>query len=257
MPRIVKYDDTNYENVPIYTKIFMYINQDWDNLSPYVEILRLLNRSMVTYKYGKNQNNIRSYGTHYNHTVFGCEFKNKEDYFTNIVKGVVKFVFIFTDNQDTFSTNMIQFVEKHKVNFICFSNIDSMYHFHDFSTGEITRVTIKNPNEIINKMKELIEINSFQKIAEMFPEFDIIPENPEDCSKTLEKCLDKMRKCNLEEKKSKESKRVKNVDINKVYFDPHMSKIKKKEYEREQKTVKYDDDPVQNKSSIRQFFNKK
>ena len=91
MPRISKIED-NYEKIPFWTKLFIYCGESWNNIGPVVEILRNIKRSNISYKYGKGQHFIKTYGSHYNHNVIGCDFKNNEDYVKNILKGYVKFV---------------------------------------------------------------------------------------------------------------------------------------------------------------------
>lgn len=253
MPRAIKYDDTVYEHVPMYSKIFMYISSNWDNLSPYVEILKALPRSFVTYKYGKNQDIIRYYGTHFNHSVFGLDFKLKEDYIQNIIKGVVKFIFVFTDIQEPFSINIIQLSEKYSVPMICYSNIDSVYHFYDYSTGSLERTLIDNVNDVINKLKEVHELKSFEKIVHLFPEFDIIPDIPV-TTRNMERCMEKLRNVNLLESEKKKTKRIK---LDKPLFDHNLSKIRKMNASRAEKKIKYDDEPPSKKNSISNFFKKK
>ena len=96
------------------------ISPTWNNLSPFVEILKNLPRSIVGHKYGKNQNDIKQYSSFYNHTLIGYDLKKKEDYHTNIYKAHVKFMFVFNDSEDPISKNIIQFSEKNKINTICY-----------------------------------------------------------------------------------------------------------------------------------------
>ena len=67
-----------------------------------------------------------------------------------------------------------------------------------------------------------------------------------------------MRLCAQEINQIKESKFIqKRLMSNKPLYDPNLSKMKKKEYERKQRNIKYDDDPQPKKTSITNFFKKK
>lgn len=256
MPRAIKYEDAIYENVPTYTKIFMYISSNWDNLAPYVEILKNLNRSIITYKYGKNQDNIRHYSIHFNHNVFGLEFKSKEDYIQNIIRGVVKFIFIFTDIQEPFSINIIQLSQKYSVPMVCYSNIDSVYHFYDYSSGELERTLLSTPDEVIIKLNGVHEFGSFEKMVQLFPEFDIIPDIPVS-NKNMERCMEKLRMVNIVESEKKRKNSTKRLSLDKPLYDPNLNKMKRLDATRAEKKIKYDDEPPPKKSSISNFFKKK
>lgn len=237
MPRPIKYDDT-YEYVPSYTKVFMYINPEWDVLFPYVEILRLLDRSTIVYKNGKNQTKIRHHASYYNHTTFGEDLKTKEDYLQTIIRGRVKFVFVFTDSQDSFSINMMEFAKKQNIPLICYSNIDSKYHFYDHSSS-IEKIS--SPVDLINKMKELNDILTFEKMVDMFPEFELIPDEPLE-NKNLQRCIEKIKKCSLTEETYKSSRRTK------VYEKKNTSPVKE---------IKKTTDGIVKKVSISSFFKTK
>jgi hypothetical protein len=183
----------------------MYISPQWDTLFPYVEIVRQLDRSTILYKNGKNQTRIRDHAGYYNHTTFGEDFKTKEDYLRWIVRGRVKFVFVFTDSQDPFSVNIIEFAKKQNIPLICYSNIDSKYHFYDHSNC-VEKIT--DPLDVINKMKELNDILTFEKMVDMFPEFELIPDEPVE-NKNLQRCIEKIKKCALAEENYKKSHRTK------------------------------------------------
>jgi len=60
MPRPQKFDDAPLEKVVYSGKFFFYNTPDWNVLFPIVNIIRLLREhSVITYRHGKNQNNIR------------------------------------------------------------------------------------------------------------------------------------------------------------------------------------------------------
>jgi hypothetical protein len=125
MPRVAKFDD-KYEKIKYWTKLFVYCEPSWNNLHPIVEIIRNIDTSYISYKYGKGQYVVKVYGSQYNHNVMGCEIKNYDDYVKNILKSYVKFVFIFGDSPDTFSTNLLNFSKKHNIVSVSYSNIDSL-----------------------------------------------------------------------------------------------------------------------------------
>ena len=112
MPRL-KYEDV-YEKVEFSGKIFMYNSPTWNVLFPVVDIIRLLQKNtIIGFKYGKGQHMIRVYGTQYNHSIIGYDFKNKNDYVTNL--RAVKNIFIFSDESDPIATNFINISKKNKM----------------------------------------------------------------------------------------------------------------------------------------------
>ena len=126
-----------------------------------------------------------------------------------------------------------------------------MYHFCDQSSE---RILISDPNEVVDKIKELNEVKHFEKMVELFPEFDIIPDISFE-NKNLERCMEKIRNINTSTEEKKRSRSTKKLNLDKPLFDPHLSKIKKINAMRADKKIKYDDEPE--KKSIRNFFKKK
>ena len=247
-----KYEDTIYEKVVYSGKIFIYNSPTWDVLFPIVDIIRLLkNNTIIGFKYDRGQQNIRTYGSQYNHCVLGCELKNKNDYITNLK--TVKNIFIFSDTQDTTATNLMNTAKKNKINVICYSNLDAVYHFYH---GDET-FTIKTPQEVIYKMYYLNDLNDVKQIADLFPEFEIIEPVAVEKNTTLEECMDLFKKAGIEEKREKEKNFVK-------AYDPHMGKIKHMENERSQRNTVYPDSvenlvKIENnkhRSLLSRFFNK-
>ena len=202
MPRPSKIEDT-YDHSEYWTKMFMYSELTFKNIFPIVEIIRNLeNHCTITHKYCKNQSTIKVYGSQYNHRIIGCDFKNNQDYIDNIVRGFVKFIFIFSDTSDIFSKNLLNIAEKYKICAICYSNIDSVYHFYNYSVGfqslkgssgfhnpETNHVKISCASDVVIMMRELSDYTSFKKMVDLFPEFDIIPESLISEKPVLEKCL--------------------------------------------------------------------
>jgi len=112
-----KYEDTVYEKVKYSGKIFIYNSLSWDVLYPIVDVIRLLKKNtIIGFKYGKGQQNVRLYGCQYGHCVLGYDLKNKNDYINNLK--AVKNIFVFSDEQDTVATNLINAATKNKINVI-------------------------------------------------------------------------------------------------------------------------------------------
>ena len=154
MPRPSKIDEI-YEKVEYWTKLFMYSNKDWNNISPIVEIIRNLDRKcIITHKYDRGQNTIKLYSSQYNHLVLGADIKKQEDYIQNIIRGFVKFIFIFSDSTDSFSTTLITIAKKYKICTICYSNFDSIYYFYNYSISESEIYKMSSAIEVIGIMKE-------------------------------------------------------------------------------------------------------
>jgi len=229
-----KYEDTVYEKVVYSGKILMYNSVSWDVLYPMVDIIRLLKKNtIIGHAYGKNQGNISVYGTQYNHLVLGYEFKKKHDFVQNLK--AVKNIFIFSDSKDTTATNFINAATKNKINIICYSNIDKIYHFYDNINGN--KFEFKDPEHVLEKMYELLELEDARKISDLFPEFEVIELEDERKYTSLDQCsqfLKNQRQINENEKKQKEKNYTK-------VFDPHMNKIKKMEYERSNRNTVYPD----------------
>ena len=259
MPRIGKFEETCYEKIQFSGKIFMYSSLSWNVLFPIVDIIRLLKKNtIISYKYGKGQQIIKNYSTQYNHRVLGCDFKNKKDYLSSLK--TVKNIFVFTDEDDIFITNLINTAKVNKINIICYSNLDAVYHFYDYSISGKTTV-LKTPEEVINFMYDLLDLNDVKKIAELFPDFEIIESDPDTKKSSLDECIELLKKVEIEEKKKK-----KEFDINKIYFDPASSKLKSIEYHRSQKNRNFEEQiperisqeqKEKNNSFIRSFFKSK
>ena len=245
MPRLPKFEETCYEKTVFSGKIFMYSSSSWNVLFPIVNIIRILKKNtIIGHTYGKGQSIIKNYGTQYNHNVIGYDLKTKNDYLKNLL--MLKNIFIFTDESDPIATNLMNVAKKNKINVICYSNLDTNYHFY---IDGIDKITMKDPQTVIDKMYELNDYSDARKIAELFPDFEII-EKPENTSKsTLDECITMMQKVELEEKKNK-------AFTNKIYHDPVSYKLKKMEYERSQKNRTFEEKAAEThkKSLIRSFF---
>jgi hypothetical protein len=247
MPPRIKYDEIVYEKVVCSGKIFMYNSYLWDTLFPIVDIIRILKpNTVIGHVYGKKQQTIWTYGSQYNHRVCGYELKNKRDYLENLK--AVKTIFIYTDSQDTIATNLINAANKNKINVVCYSNLDNIYHFYDNINDKQHKFT--TAQSTLDCMYELMALEEVRKIADLFPDFEIIvpPESPKHSS--LEECSRILR----------EREKV-NVKI----FDPHLSKLKRVEYERANRNPVYPDSVEtlnqkafdKRKSLLSRFFGKK
>ena len=244
MPRGIKFDDTIYENIVYSGKIFIYNDSTWNTLYPIVEIIRLLkDHTIITHTYAKNQNLIKLYSSQYNHRVFGIELKTKKDYLENFK--TTQCIYIFADTADKIATNIINMAEKNNIPIVCFSNLDSLYHFN----GE----KIKEAQNVIAKMYNHFDLMLVKKLDNLFPEFDILDEEPKIITMStsvLEQCLEKM---NITTKNEIEKKDLSKVKI----FDPNLNRLKKLEYQRAQKKIVYDDDVKLNKAyKFTRFFKK-
>ena len=251
MPRILKYQDDIFSRPNYWGKILIYNSPDWDILFPVVDIIRILPKeTIIASKNGKNQSNIRLYGSQYNHLVLGIDLNNRRDYIEHLK--CVKFIFIFSDTQDTFAENLIKYSETSFTHLICYSNLDSIYHFYEYSENKETIVhQIKDPQKVIEKMESLTAKGVVDKFKDLFPEFEII--EPEEIQKisNLEKCL-----IILKDSQGRYPQKVKPMS-NKLPFDPNFSKIKYLEKSKEK--VIYDDEIKQSKgkSLFSDFFKKK
>ena len=242
-PRQTKYEEhLQLSKVKYSGKILIYNSPSWNVLFPIVEIIRKLpENSIINHIYSKNQNIIKTYGTQYGHLVFGIPLKKKDDYLT---LRTVKFIFIFSDSSDdNISDNLIKYCQKTKTPYICYSTIDSVYHFY-----HETKVEIKEPDNVIELMETIKDKELVNKFDDLFPEFEIIPSN-EKKQNTLEECI-------MIIKKSRDTAMSNNVYSTKIPFDPNFSKLKYLEKEKEKKKIVYDDElPV--RKSLSSFFKKK
>lgn len=216
MPRPIKINET-YEQVSHWSKIFMYSQPSWNNIGPIVEIIKNLNKnSIISYKYGKGQHTIRTYGTQYFHRVIGCDFKKESDYMDNIVNGLVKFIFTFSDTSDSFIKNLISVAKTYKIVLISYSNIDEYYYFYNYAIDDRVPMKIKDPLKVINSMNELNDYISFKEVVNIFPEykFDLIPEDINITSPLLERCLKILKESNNNEVIKKDKKKIQLIDLN-------------------------------------------
>lgn len=228
-----KYDDIPFEKVTFNGKVFMYTTPGWNVLFPIVNIIRLFkSNTVISFKFGKGQNIIRTYGTQYNHRVNGFEIKNKNDYTEALC--YVKCIFIFTDSADSYAETFINMAKSMKILLVCYSNLDKIYHFYDNINGE-KAVSLKTAEEVMERMYGVFEEIKVVKLAEMFPDFEIIEAPVEEPKESiLEECLKKLKGSYNAENKKKENNVVKKIN------DANLTRLKNMEKDR--KKVVYDDD---------------
>jgi len=238
MPRPMKIDDT-YQRISYWTKLFMYSDINWDNIGPIVEIIRYLQPSIISYKYGKGQTAIKNYSKSYNHRSIGYDFKTQKDYLNNIIKGLVKFIIIFSDSETTFTSNLINLAKEYSIVTICYSNFDRDYYFYNYSiTNE--PIKMKSGLEVVEGMKQMSEYIAFKQVVDVFPDFNLIPEEISKEQPILEKCLIALKESSNNEqnkkdkkkivliKKEKELKESKEKELKeKPFFDPQLLSVKK------------------------------
>jgi len=228
MPRQVKYDEIPFEKPEYNGKIFMYSSPEWEILFPIVDIIRILKKpSIISTRNGKGQSNIRTYGRQYYHRVLHDDLVTKKDYIS-ILK-TVKCAFIFNNNADPVVTNVLQVCKLLNIPTICYSSIDSVYHFSYLTE----KATLKSPQDVIDKMYNLFDLVSVQKVAELFPDFEILTPEESKAVTPLDHCQHILKEAALTEKKRLA---MNNVQI----FDPHLARIKK--MERDRVKIEYDDD---------------
>ena len=247
MPRALKYDDVEYEVPKYFTKIFMYNAPNFNNIGPVVEIIRNIPQSIISHKYGKYQNTVSVYSRQYNHLVLGLDLKGRNDY-VSFANSRIRFIFIFNNSDDTIATNLMNLAEKHNMCVICYSEIDSKYHFYD-STFQKTEYS--TAPEVINRITEIKDLISFQKIYELFPDVDILPEPENKTAGSFEKCVEIFRKQKIEE----EINRTKNKTKIYVPVVKQAQFISKKMFR--EKPPKFEDHPVAKKNLLSDFFKKK
>ena len=236
MPRISKFEDIPFTQVTHSGKIFIYNSPEWGILYPIVNIIRLLRPdTIIGHKYGKGQMIIKTYSTQYFHRVIGCDLKTSKDYLQSIVKGMVKFIFVFTDSSDSVAINLIELASKYKINIICYSGLDSVYHFYDYSGSSLVKTQFKTAEEVVQVMYQLIEMVKLTKLDELFPEFEIIDHPKSGEISTLETCINVINTSTNMENAKKDSIKIK-------VYDPNLSKMKKMVYDRSQRNLKFDDD---------------
>lgn len=248
MPRAIKYVDEVQERVGYYTKIFMYSDNNFNNIFPIVEIIKNMQRSIIGFKYGKGQNTIKTYGTQYWHLITGYTIKKEADYLEAIVNGNANFIFIYSDSSDYFSTNLINIAKKHSIPYICYSNLDNIYHF--YNNGNSEKVTFTSAIEVIEHLEELNDYHRIVKIASLFPGIDILPEPAFEDNKCLDRCIEKIRSMNNAHSEKMNQNKPKQMSISEIkYKDREIIKRMKREV-----PVKYDDEPVKKPNSISKFF---
>lgn len=239
-----------YEKVTHWGKIFMYNSPSWNTLFPIVDIIRILPKNtIITHAYAKNQVSIKTYASQYNHMVYGIDLETVDDYAKNMQN--MKYIFTFSDGQDSIIKNVLNYGSKMKICCICFSMIDSMYHFYDYTGEEMEKYTFSKPLEVVEKMEYLKEMKKLNTIAKLFPDFEIIPQEKVEVN-TLEQCLEKLR-LSTNQIKQKKEKEV----IHKLPFDANFSQLK--HMERAKKREVYDDEPKpppSAKSVLSAFFSK-
>lgn len=255
MPRVPKYDEVPFEKWSCSGKCFIYISQSWDILYPYIDVLRLLKKNtIVRYRYGKNQQNVLLYSTQYNHRVIGTELKTKQDY-NNLQRARIDTFFIFSDNSDPIATNLLKCAEQFKTNAVCYSNLDKLYHFYNYTGSDLVKKEFKKPEEVIEMMYLTDTVTHAKKMDELFPEFEILENIVAPVNTNLEDCIKALKITETCEKKKKER-------FNCQLFDPHTAKLKKMEYERAQKKIVYTDDieiinkNVKKQNDLARFFKK-
>ena len=250
MPR-TKYEDTVYEIVEYSGKIFMYCSRTWNVIFPVVDIIRLLKKNtIIAYTYGKGQQMIKLYGQQYGHCMLGNDLEHRKNYLENL--RAVKTIFIFSDEADATATNLINVAKKNNINIICYSNIDTNYHFYE---NDNEKVTFKKPEDVIEKMYTSFYLQEAKKYIELFDDFEIIENVVETKNTVLEECIEKIKKTEISEQK-----KVMHTKI----FDPHMNKLKKMEYERSQRNIVFPDsvellvkkEENKRKTLISRFFKK-
>jgi hypothetical protein len=252
-----KYEDAVYEKVEYSGKIFMYNDVKWDTLYPIVDIIRLLKpNTIIAHMYGKNQITVPMYGRQYNHLVLGYDLKKKQDYLENLK--AVKNIFVFSDQSDTIATNLMNAAKKNKINVICYSSHDKIYHFYDYNLDG--KFEFRDPEEVVAKMYYLAELEQTRKISDLFPDFEIIEPVVEVRASTLDQCsrfLKGQREINETAKKQREE------NFTKV-FDPNLARLKHMERERNDRNMVYPDsveilakkDSDKRKTLLSKFFSK-
>ena len=225
MPRQIKYDDlVPFEKVVYNSKIYMYNSPEWNILFPIVDIIRLLKpNTIIACKTGKGQNNIRMYGSQYHHNVFGTELKNKKDYLEAL--RMVKCIFLYTDTNDHIALSLMNLAKANKIPVVCYSSLNGVYSFFDTSW---IKNDFKIPEEVIEHMYTTFDLQQVTKLAELFPEFEILEPKIVQVESTLEKCKKKL---NEQPPIIKDSVK---------FFDPNLARLRK--MERDRVKIDYPDD---------------
>jgi hypothetical protein len=246
MPVRTKYEDAVYEKVVFSGKIFMYNTVSWNVIFPIVDIIRLLKKNtIIGYVHGKAQQTISTYGSQYNHRMVGYDLKNKRDYLENLK--AVRVVFMFSDEKDNTIVNLTNIAKRNKINVVCYSNLDKIYHFYDHVNETVYKFI--EPIQVVDKMYNLIDLEGTRKIADLFPEFDILETEPVRSESSLAECSRILR-----EKRGVVSK----------LYDPNIAKIRAMEAERNSRNTVYPDsmeelnkaEHNQRKTLLSRFFKK-
>jgi hypothetical protein len=208
MPRQTKYETEIYEKVQFNGKVYMYTSHRWGVLYPVVDIIRLFRpNTIIAHKIGMGQDIIRTYGSQYGHRVLETDLKNKNDYLLSLK--MVKCIFLYTDGADHVVSSLMNLGKKNKIPVVCYSSIDNIYHFYD---TEWEKVLFKSASDVIDNMYNLFDLEKVKKLAELFPDFEILetpePETLPGKSK-LEKCREILKENQNAEQKKKESTSVK------------------------------------------------
>jgi hypothetical protein len=268
MPRAPKYDDIPFEKFVSSGKIMMYSSPNWKTAYPIVDIIRLLKKNtIIQCKVGKGQSEIDMYGTQYYHRIVRCDLNTKQDY-DNLCRAFIKTIFIYTDVADTVAKNLLKCADTLKICAVCYSGIDEKYHYYDYTnaitdpfTKETTNV-IKNiftkAEEVIEHMYHLVDFGALKKYNELFPE-ELLFDEPECKTINLNECIVAMKIADEHERQKAQLLKTKQLSIGsvgKILFDPHSAKLKKMEYQREQKKITYSDDIEKINKSFSTFFTK-
>jgi len=224
MRKAQKFNDM-YPKTQYWTKLFIYSSIDFKNENILIDLFEnLQDPCIISYKYGKGQQNMKRLCKKHNHRLIGYDFTNYKDYLQNIIRGIVKFIFIFADSSDSFSTNLLNVAKQHSIVRICYSNIDSKFHFYGIDNTE--PIIMDSVEEVISGMKQMQTYISFKEIVDLFPDFDLIPESEIQSEPVLENCLRILKESNNNEQLKKDKK--KSVIIkDKKFFDPKFHAIKK------------------------------
>ena len=244
MPRVTKYDDAVFPKPEYWGKILMYLNPKWEKLYPYVNIIRILPpETVIAHKPAQNQTNIRIYGTQYNHCVVDLAISNRKDYIDELK--CVKFIFVFSDTQDSFATNLINYSEKSQTSLIAYSNINSLYYFYEYTLeGKQIIHEFMDPQQVIDKMVSIKSRGMADKLQQLFPEFDILEQPVVKTTSKLESSLKILREQSQQKPGSY-----------KLAFDANFNQLKR--LDTEKKKIVYDDELPVRKSALSNFFKKK
>ena len=109
--------------------------------------------------------------------------------------------------------------------YVCYSSVDSKYHFYYLSDHFV----LDTAQEVVDKMYLLFDYTSASKIADLFPEFEIIDVPKKTDQGSLEECIQILKGISIDEKKKKDTNSTK-------FYDPHLAKLKKMEHERKERT---------------------